>query len=1366
MGTANFLRGIRSGGLPPRLASPTASSGFRQPAPKATRSTKGIPERLNVNDWFDAASQQGAGLFGTLGQLPSRIYETPMSLVDVAAKRTLGVSPFDALAKTPVGAVGGALGGGIERASNAVPALLNNQAMTIWSAVAGLPDDTEITDALVDSRLGWTGAARGVADFTTKTEGGLLGALPIIGGLFGRNKTVGELRAELTKRGFFADPATGTPIDPVALADDVRSGRKSALDFGNRAVNDNALVDLATRIVTDPTNALFFVPGANLAKLGATAAKLLPAARLIRAGQLAVKAPRAIVAAEAITQGNRASATLAGMARVLKGYRKLSIGTSVGNFAINRLTSILPDEALPFQTEIEEFTKSVEERRPMSGNAAFMLLSAATFPYGRYVRGAVKAQRDVRARAFGVGEMAPFYAEWGSKAKFHEEFGGRAGERQVADFIDKQIARDERRLTPKEVANMQSIGDAGLRRRFEQQALERIVDRMRSKGEITGAMRLAKWKEWDASQAGFEDKGIANPFDPTRSARRWRAFEPVREVVDPVLRDTGEAIWGLRDDVVFTEQVTAVHDVLKNARFKDAEGKSRVEVAAILDVLTDHPNINSLDTKGFWARFGAPDAPAPSWDSISRRLARLRRESTKIEDYTNELAVWEKRAPADIETTTIVPRAQRMEELQVALRDTVDESGTIKPDRVGESQTLQRELEGLKAEENGIHWARTAEHDAKTGADPAVGRAIDDALETDDFLRPTRMSPGIDRLTRQSDVQRVVALEREVLKINPSYRVKRAPEKQVLALVPEDGAISVALRQYTALGEWLHQTGPLSTLSKFWNGLTRPVMRDELAGGTKSALMSELVPLGVKPKQAEGLLREMEQRVKDSVLLKAPGGFTVRYMRDIGSIMPGEVNRIAARHLSEKTLAALDKQGGFYRVLARTGSRYWRSIDSKARKGDKGAAALQGIYRVWTEAPGLSELATTQRSIAKFIYPLFRFALDPRWLALNAIESQTLMFSKHGVGRAYKSMADASPAARYFTSNLDAEAASSFSPEIGYSLGRELNMLTAKSFDASSAKSVAAVIDEFGMRDPAVSALRSSLMREAKDTISKVERQFKDGEITERTYLAERAKADKQLQSGSGSLATHLNDTLYRYEKKGVDATVLEEARSILNADELRVMQPLIDRVTDVNRKLWNDIQLTLHGNPSRSTIERLANSYWLLWPLSYQIKATKWLANIMLDGSFGHNNNALLAGKYALWQEQHKERILNNPAYAAMYEAQPSLWFAAQQLLPMNPEDIGVSLSKIGSLAGTVGQRFLNEWLGTEIGAFTADKKLDDGAAAISWLTNMGPTYTFELAQRVLNEADDGSNKSRASLPSIQPIPATAGGQTPVPVR
>ncbi|MEO8108280.1 MAG: hypothetical protein ABI720_13305, partial [Actinomycetes bacterium] len=228
----------------------------------------------------------------------------------------------------------------------------------------------------------------------------------------------------------------------------------------------------------------------------------------------------------------------------------------------------------------------------------------------------------------------------------------------------------------------------------------------------------------------------------------------------------------------------------------------------------------------------------------------------------------------------------------------------------------------------------------------------------------------------------------------------------------------------------------------------------------------------------------------------------------------------------------------------------------------------------------------------------------------------------------------------------------------------------------------------------------------------------------------------------------------------------VDEARKVLRADEIQVLRDsgMLDKLVEVNRKTWESAREMYHGNAERSTIERLMNSYWFFWPISYQIKATKWLTDIMLNGSFGHNNNALLAGKYALFMQEHKERMTNNPAYAAMYAAHPSLWFTAQMLLPMSPEDIGVSMSRASRLAGTVGQSFLSDWLGTEIGVFTADKQADDPAAAIAWLTKMGPSYSFELAQRLINEADDAPSAPRSQAPQITSIPST--GLPSLPVR
>lgn len=1383
----DFLLGRGGGSSGRRFVRPRSFGSrapFRAPRPSDAPPTLTAPERWDINEGFNSLSDTSVGIFGVAGQIPSRVMENPVSIADTATRLatggrikagsiTGGFSPVEAIGSTPAGGVFGALGEATKRAGNFVPSLINSSDAALWRLVSDLPDDTEITDDLVGQRGGLLASGTGLmgkrtGDIPILGSIPILNAIPFIGG---RNMTVGEFRAELAQRGFFYDESTGQPTDPAELAQRLRSG-KSIFDFGYAATNENSLVDLVTRMTTDPTNALFFVPGANLAKLGQTAARLLPASRLIRAGAMAERAPRAIVGAEAILRGDRTQATLGGLARALRAYRTGAIATTALTYGVNagaNAINNLAGDDLPFVSEIRDFTQAVQNNQPMSGNPAFMLLSAATFPYGQYARNTAKGVRAARTRVFGVGDTAPFIREYGGKAKLQEEFGGPDGVRELMDFLDVQIVRDLGKITPAEQATLANIGSMSLRRRFEQQALWRVVERARKAGEITGDMRLEKWKQFHAEQGGFKEHGLANPWDPSRAARRWRAWKPVRERIQPVLDETGEVIWGLRDDVVFIEQIEAVRGNLKDAIYRDENGVKRVRREDILDALEDNPNLNSLDKQGKWARWGN-DAVDPTWDAVSRKLAHQKRDAVKIDDYTAELTQWERKAPPDIDPD-LRTREQRIDDLRSELAATYDETGAILPDRVAESQRLQRMLEDELAQLNDIHWARTEKADRKTGGDPAVGRSLNETIESDDTLAPPRLSPGLSRLD-DATVQRVAALEAEVVKINPSYRVKRAPEKDILALVPPDSAIGVAIRHRRAVREWLFEAGPFSTLSNFWHTITRPVARDELARGAKQALMNELVPLGVEPKMVEHILSTLDSRVKESVLVTGPGGFKVRWFRDVGSIPPGMVSRIVEDVLNgnrktgeHKALAAIRDRGGFYRILAKASSRYGRSLAEKAGKGDKGAKVLRTVYDIWNDAPLLSKAATTQRVVAKFVYPLFRFALDPRWLALNMTEANALSLSKYGYLRTYKNMDEASAAARHFARGDDVIAQGSLAPDSGWSLGRELELFAAKSFDAESINSVGKVLDDMGENSPALVEIRRNMRIEAELMRQRAKKQLDDGQISQRQYDADIRRAERLEDGGTRSMAEHLNETLYSYETIGVDATVTEVARSVLSADELATLRDtgLLDRVVDVNRKTWDDIQQLYHGNPKRSTLERVMNSYWLFWPISYQIKATKWLTDIMLNGSFGQHNNALLAGKYALFQQEHQERMKNNPAYAAMYASHPSLWFVAQMLLPMSPEDIGVSMSRATRLAGTSAQGFLNGWLGTEIGAFTAEKQAEDPAAAIGWLTNMGPTYTVELAQRLFTEADD----VKAVPPTFQqstPTPST--GLPSLPVR
>lgn len=1385
-------------GFAPAAPSPRRVSAFRPPA-----TAKSPIERVDVNEGFASAFDMDKGtasLFGTLGQLPSRIMESPVALADTTSQRAFGFSPVKAIGAIPgVGQAAGFLGDVVERSGNLMPALINQRDAAVWKAVFDLPGTTPITDELVKKRLG-IDVDSPLLSFDEGIGGGLFG-------IGNRPKTVQEFRAELEKRGFFFDPKSGEPLDPSAVGQSLRGGQ-STTDFGSALINDNAMVDMAGRLSLDPLNFLYFVPGAGLAKLGATAARVFPAARAVRAGAITARAARPVAAAEAIARGNTAGATLRGMARFLRGYRTFSVATAAGNFATNRLTGLVNDltgDDIGLLREIEEFTAAVENNRPMSNNAAFMLLSAATFPYGDTVlRPAQRATRAARHRALGGADADAFAREWGSMAKAEEAFGGPDGLRDAIDFIDANIAADVAGIPPGYQNAMSSTPAMAVRRRSELQRLGHVVNDMRSKGEITDQMRLARFKEWYDEQAGVivrdefgkvtERRG-SNPWSAPRAARRWRSFrDGPRAQIKSMLDETGETVWGLRDDVVFTHQIDDIENL---ARYSAKSNNGTVPLDTVLDLLNDHPNVNALDHTGYWSRFFKPGAQAPTLRSVLDKLARQRKTAVKADDYFAEFATRERAVPPDVNVPggpgSVNPRA-RIEELRAALNETTDANGTIRPDRTQEAQALQKELETLLAEQSGVAWANQAQRDRRAGRDPQVRRkAVKEASESAPVAGPPMsVHPLLWKHQPDAVLRQVHAIDRELALANPSYRVKALSPNTFLRDIPDN--LTVPLRYRNAVGEALFQSGPFSVAGKFIHALTRPIGRDELRRGSRQQLMDELLPLGWRPGQVDALIKRMDGELDRWTFGKQ---MKVRMFRDPGSLLPSVVNSFAEEVLlasrnqkhARGVLARTQKEGGAYRLLSRSSSRYFRSIKGKADKGDKAAAALLGLYNGWNR----TSASTAQRVLAKTVYPMVRFMFDPRWLLLNAVEGGILGATKYGARRSYTAEAQASGAARFFNRRLDPEAAASMSADIGQTLQNEgLQMVALKSFDLEAVRqiereirdlelagnTVAAarkqrelgdlteaqmktVLDEFGESDAALRAARDSMRREGEAAQRSAQSRRDKGEIGEATFRAEMESSQRLLDASNKSLAEHLNDKFYRFEKEGPDKVLTDDTKSLLTDQEAQAIGPLLDRVHEINRAVWKDVNETLHGNPSRSTIERLMNSYWFFWPLSYQIKATKWLGDIMLNGSFGHDNGALLAGRYALWQEQHNERMMNNPAYAAMYEANPTLWFAAQMVLPMNPEELGVTMSRMTRLLGAQGQEWLNEWFKSDVGVFTAEPMFGRPDESLRYLTELGPIYTVELLGRMWREANESGFFDEAATP---PGRSQTTGTPPVP--
>lgn len=133
------------------------------------------------------------------------------------------------------------------------------------------------------------------------------------------------------------------------------------------------------------------------------------------------------------------------------------------------------------------------------------------------------------------------------------------------------------------------------------------------------------------------------------------------------------------------------------------------------------------------------------------------------------------------------------------------------------------------------------------------------------------------------------------------------------------------------------------------------------------------------------------------------------------------------------------------------------------------------------------------------------------------------------------------------------------------------------------------------------------------------------------------------------------------------------------------VATALYGRLAHINHGLMNDLTAMFFGQENRSNLQRVLNHPFLFWPVSYQIKATKWLLRFMGEEALGVDTGALGAVALKRVYEEHKDRMRDDPIYRKKLLDNQTLYFLASMVLPISPWDIGVSLSPWARLVGSV---------------------------------------------------------------------------------
>ena len=581
---------------------------------------------------------------------------------------------------------------------------------------------------------------------------------------------------------------------------------------------------------------------------------------------------------------------------------------------------------------------------------------------------------------------------------------------------------------------------------------------------------------------------------------------------------------------------------------------------------------------------------------------------------------------------------------------------------------LQHEIELGNATQMGIGLQLQA--DAQRLIRDLVGKATNEALAqgpTAGYLR-SGMHPAIMAEDDLALAQRIINGEVDGVDMlygphpeDLSYGLKRRPKEAVALEFQNIPGLAEEFMNghFAPFHERLGSARARQAFNLVFGGHSNSAIRAE----TYARFSQRAAQAGIDPLAAKAVWDGWRQFAEQShnwlgidyPLYARPGNIPTKTLNDVadkalakffGAHVDGVSGEITwpsgANRKAWEAVLSTDKRGvvDYARMMHESASIPMRAL---AQAGPLGRA-LETVYERATK----NWFTTTG-------YYLFRFAGDFRFHAMNFVENYML----------YGGKAALIPDALKFEKPLMGWTRENFTRlvreginDTGYPAMRGRDAWAQRTFEAMQGQSLTKAMKGLQSEDPAI---MEQALKEFAQYHPDMAAMLKDGGYTPETWV--RAMDDwytKLLTSAEGPEAA-------------IDAAIWSHPE-VVNTPALNEVW---GRLAEVNKNLWGDVRETFFGNPDRTRIERVLNSYLLLWPLSYTIKAVKkWMLPLMFDNVGGLRTNALGAVALNDLIEAHNERLKHDPAYANWMEKNRNTLFLAQQLIPMTP-DAGVSLSR-----------------------------------------------------------------------------------------
>jgi hypothetical protein len=475
-------------------------------------------------------------------------------------------------------------------------------------------------------------------------------------------------------------------------------------------------------------------------------------------------------------------------------------------------------------------------------------------------------------------------------------------------------------------------------------------------------------------------------------------------------------------------------------------------------------------------------------------------------------------------------------------------------------------------------------------------------------------------------------------------------------------------------------------IRKAWGFVFGPRSNEAIGASVRRAFLERAAAAGIEQRDAAAIWarwRDVARASRDTEVRTRPSNLSARTVREhlpADNPLYADVRNIPTRKLDHDAQVALgltedvigpainnlDYDPAYIDLLRSTDyGTMFREASSNVRRYLKGesiqiGAGLPAQVSPFAKTPALGRALASAYGLAAHnkavttLYYWFRFGLDLRFHAMNYFEAQFLYMGRAGLRKGEISTGYLGQTERYLR-RVDEDVANN----TGYATSRSRFAYAYKTF----------LKEQPGKLREGVAGMTAEdvpLMRQALEEISQKDPQIADmidalGESPD-TYL-------KALDSWHAKLLSAVDDA---------DANAKIDEAIAPSLAETPALAEVYGRLADVNKELWKDIRETFYGNPDRSRAERFLNSYLLFWPLSYQIKVTKWLMRVMFDRAGGLQTNAGGAVILTQFAQTHQQLLATDPEYAEWFEKHKTLVFVAQMLVPITPSSMGVSLNPI----------------------------------------------------------------------------------------